>query len=317
MPKQDPTNLKVFVEPAPQAPLAPEPLSPTAIPLDTVCAAFSAATSWPLAFSLAPPPSSIDTTKSSPRHGQILEWSAPVDPGDGTAPGHLKIGHDGYGPTQSTPKMSTPEVARTLADSDLTRGDATAAMQLANLLAHLLNELSDMRTALRRNRAELAVLETASSKSANSTRSAELGERLEAVLRGGVDALDCQAAAVYLLNEETTLLRMRAEWGMPRSRIVDSTRPLEGSTADLEAMLGSAVVLSDDTLFDLWHMPEPEYGAAVCVPIATQSTVLGTFWIFSQQPRDFEDRDTNLIEILAGRVAMELEHEALLRDSRR
>ena len=73
-----------------------------------------------------------------------------------------------------------------------------------------------------------------------------LGERLEAVLRGGAEAIGCQAAALYLLDPATTELKLRSSWGLPRKRLTDPARPLRGALADLEALLGHAVVLTDD-----------------------------------------------------------------------
>jgi hypothetical protein len=53
-------------------------------------------------------------------------------------------------------------------------------------------------------------------------------------------------------------------------------------------------------------------GAAVCVPVSTAATPLGTLWVFADEPRDFSDAETNMLEITAGRMAAELEREMLL-----
>jgi serine phosphatase RsbU (regulator of sigma subunit) len=41
---------------------------------------------------------------------------------------------------------------------------------------------------------------------------------------------------------------------------------------------------------------------------------LGTLWMFCTRPRDFTDQQTNLVEIIAGRLAADLEREVLLRE---
>jgi serine phosphatase RsbU (regulator of sigma subunit) len=41
---------------------------------------------------------------------------------------------------------------------------------------------------------------------------------------------------------------------------------------------------------------------------------LGTLWMFCRDARDFTDRETNLVEIIAGRLASDLEREVLLRE---
>lgn len=142
-----------------------------------------------------------------------------------------------------------------------------------------------------------------------------LSARLEAVLRGAAEGLDCDAAALYTLDAATTELAMRSMWGLAPSRLIEDARPLRGAIADLEAMCGRAVVLEDDTMNTYWRVPEP-CAAAVCLPIATSSTVLGTLWFFCESPRQIGDKTTNLMEIVAGRLAVELELEEL-RDAHR
>ncbi len=83
--------------------------------------------------------------------------------------------------------------------------------------------------------------------------------------------------------------------------------------ADLEALTGHAVVLEDTRLLSHWNVPE-EFAAAVCVPLATPGAILGTFWLFCSQVRDFTAAETQLLEILAGRLAVELERHVLLRE---
>jgi serine phosphatase RsbU (regulator of sigma subunit) len=139
-----------------------------------------------------------------------------------------------------------------------------------------------------------------------------LAVRLEAVLKGGAEAVGCQAAALYLLDEGTSHLKLRSCWGLPRDRLRDPARPLRGAVADLEALLGNAVVLDDALLMQHWKVPEGGYAAAVCVPISSPTTLLGTLWVFSTTPRDFDDRQTNMLEIVAGRLASDLEREMLL-----
>ncbi len=133
-------------------------------------------------------------------------------------------------------------------------------------------------------------------------------QRLCAAMNGALAALNLDGAAVYMLDDATTELRMRAACGIEAPQWNMPPRPLAGAVADLEAMCGHAVVLEDDTLHESWRVPE-SCGSAVCVPLATHLTILGTFWLFCNTPRKFTDVETNLIEIVAGRLAYELELE--------
>ena len=133
---------------------------------------------------------------------------------------------------------------------------------------------------------------------------------LQHVLRTMVETLDCTAASMYLLDDATSILQLRTMWGLPIEILAAEPRSLENARADLEAMLGHAVVLSNKQMFELWQVPEMNFEAAVCVPLATATTVLGTVWIYHTRSRPFSDPEVNLIEVLTGRLAMELESAA-------
>lgn len=139
----------------------------------------------------------------------------------------------------------------------------------------------------------------------------QLARLLQSVLRAGVEACECEAAALYLLDDATTSLELRASFGLPSERLSQPSRPLKGAIADLEALLGHAVALERASAFGPWRVPE-EFAAALCVPVSSPSVPLGTLWFFSDHPRDFTERQTNLAELVAGRLAAELERATLL-----
>ena len=93
-----------------------------------------------------------------------------------------------------------------------------------------------------------------------------LAERLEAALLAGAEAVGCNVAALYLLDEATTKLNPPSSCGLPFDRLTAPARPLQGAVADLEMLLGHAVVLADDSLMATWNAPE-DFPAAVCVPV--------------------------------------------------
>jgi phosphoserine phosphatase RsbU/P len=197
----------------------------------------------------------------------------------------------------SSSKVSPPPVPR------------SSAATLATRIGDLLGELLDTRRALREREAELAA---GVPMVPHREEEKHLAERLEAALRAGALGIGCDAAALYLLDEGTTELKLRSSWGLPFDRLTAPARPLQGALADLEALLGHAVVVNDDALMAAWNVPE-DFPAAVCVPLSSPTTLLGTLWVFSNEHRDFNDRETNIVEVVAGRVAADLEREMLLR----
>jgi len=171
-----------------------------------------------------------------------------------------------------------------------------------------LGELNRLRYAVFEREAELAAGVPVSIRP---DEEPHLAERLEAVIKSGAEAVGGQAAGLYLLDEQTSHLKLRAAWNLPQERLLSEPRPLRGAVADLEALVGHAVVLEDTSLLPHWRCPEP-FPSAVCVPVSSPTTPLGTLWVFSEKARDFSPHETNLIEIIAGRLAADLEREMLL-----
>lgn len=237
--------------------------------------AFATATGWRIA-------------PGAPATKTNLTSSAPDNPGVGASPGHSRI-------VLQPVTGAAHRIPRAAAES------------LAAEMAALLEQFGAVGSALREREAELASHVPVAAR----RDELSLGVRLERLLQSAASAADCQAAALYLLDDATTELKLRAGWNLPLDRYLAPARPLRDATADLEALLGHAVVLSEPELYRLWNAPE-SFPAAACVPVSSARTQLGTLWTFAESKRDFSDAQTNMLEIAAGRIAAELEREVLL-----
>jgi hypothetical protein len=280
--KQIPSYLKLVTDTSSETHAASEDLAS----ISDACQAFVQATGWQLEVAPGPPP----TKKTS------LMWSAPVNPGVGDSPGHIRLLSSGQR------SSGQPPVA------------LEHATQLAGAVGKMWSELVATRHALAQREAELASGVPIVVRPSDD-ESPPMATRLEAVLRAGAQAIGCEAAALYLLDAATTELKLRASWGLPRRRMTEPARELRGALADLEALLGHAVVSNDERLYSYWKVPEPGYAACVCVPLLSQSMPLGTLWAFASRPRDFSDAQTNILEVVAGRVVAELERGALVAEA--
>jgi len=249
-----------------------------------LCQAFADATGWPLRYIPLPEPSeNID-----------LLWSAPVNPGVGESPGHLRI-----------------DLCGASAMYESMRSDWQAAERMAGAIGELLNELFAARRALREREAELAA---AVPVKPHRDEQGHLASRLEATLRAGAQGIGCQSAALYLLDDSTTQLKLRAAWGLPLEKFTAQARPLANQMADLEALIGHAVALeSRDEMVGPWRTPEPAE-AALCVPVSSPTAPLGTLWFFCDAQRPFSDEQTNIAEVVAGKIASDLERYALIEE---
>ena len=249
--------------------------------LPDVLQAFQQATGWSLQYQAGPAP-------KTPKEAEQPRWSAAINGGQGSSPAHLVLA-----PVEGVDKPLPVEFE--------------AARKLASAIGGMLEEVQQVRRALVEREAELAA---GVPLVPHKDEPEHLANRLEAVLRGGAKAVGCQAAAMYLLDEATSKLKLRSCWGLPLDRFTAPARPLQGAVADLESMLGHAVVLDDAALMRHWRAPE-DFASAVCVPISTSTTILGTLWMFSNAKRDFTDQQTNIVEVIAGRLAADLDREML------
>ena len=272
--------LRIFNETPPEAPPT-ETQGPDS--LSAVLSAFQKITGWKLRY----------LPGSGPKQPANLTWSTPVNPGVGATPGHLRLE-----PAESASGGSPSSV------------DSEAVKEFTTALAGMVGELRRTQHVLWKREAELAAGVPLVQ---HADEQEHLAVRLQAVLKGGAQAVGCQAAGLYLLDEATTSLKLRSAWGLPKARLADPTRPLQGALADLEAMLGHAVVLEDTRLLKRWNSPE-DYPSAMCVPVSSSTTILGTLWFFSNSKRDFSDLQTNIVEVVAGRLAADLDREILMRE---
>lgn len=251
--------------------------------LPSLTKAFRRATGWSLDYR-----TEIETAKI-----KAASWATPVRPGLGAPSGYLLLD-----PVDSTPK------------NDGSVMEFSAACNLTEALAGTLAELIRANHIIWHREAELAAGVPLIADSDNQNH---LAVRLEAVLQGGAQAVQADAAALYLLNEDTSELKLRSCWGLPRSRLLEPARSLQGALGDLEAMLGHAVVLEDTNFLRQWCVPE-KFPSAVCVPVSSPTSILGTMWIFCRRKRGFTDSEVNILEMTAGRISADLEREMLLRE---
>jgi len=138
----------------------------------------------------------------------------------------------------------------------------------------------------------------------------ELSTRMQGVLESTTRSIGAEAAAVYLLDEGTRRLKMRACFGLPTSRLVDPPRDLRSSMADLEALLGNAVLLNDLQAAQEWFSPEA-YRSAIVVPIGTETMPHGTLWFWSDHARSYQPHEIEVANLAAGRLMSEIEHALL------
>jgi sigma-B regulation protein RsbU (phosphoserine phosphatase) len=181
------------------------------------------------------------------------------------------------------------------------------AQDLLFAIERLVQRLDTAEETIRRQEAELA---TAVLVTSHPDRQQETADRLESILESTSRSIGAVAAAVYLLDDATSSLKMRSCFGLPRSRLATGPRDLRGSLADLEALLGNAVLLSDIDVMPEWPSPE-KFASAIVVPIGTSTMPHGTMWFWCDTTRSYSPTEVEVANLAAGRVMGEIEQSIL------
>lgn len=183
-----------------------------------------------------------------------------------------------------------------------------AAWALLQSVNTLLGRLKQCEDAIARQEAELAA--GLSVTLSEPTPEDSLHHSMEEALERAVIASGSDAAAVYLLDDATSTLKMRSCVGLPKTNLAKPPRSLRGALADLEALLGNAVLLENVAIAPDWNCPEP-YAAALCVPIGSASMPQGTLWLWSNHIRDFCTADIEAAKTAADKILADIERRVL------
>jgi serine phosphatase RsbU (regulator of sigma subunit) len=175
-----------------------------------------------------------------------------------------------------------------------------AALQLAQHSDALIQRLDAAERTIRRQEAELA---SRLMPPLGKLASTQLGKKLEGALKEGAIAARCSASGLYLLNEDTSELKLRARYGIPRSRLMDAPRPLRGALGDLESLVSGMAVMERLTANPQWASPEP-WEAGMCAPVAFDGFPIGTLWMWRSRSGRFGKAPQAAIRATADRVAL-------------
>ena len=153
--------------------------------------------------------------------------------------------------------------------------------------------------------------------------SLDLQEVLELVASKVADALGTDACFVYLYDERSDELVLRATRG---SRVEEMTRtprmrPGEGITGVAAAERAPVMIPEEahlDPRFKLFpNLPEDEYQSILAVPILARETLEGALNVRTREPRVFTEAEIELLVAIASQVAQTIEHAKLYERAQR
>jgi sigma-B regulation protein RsbU (phosphoserine phosphatase) len=130
-------------------------------------------------------------------------------------------------------------------------------------------------------------------------------------------AIDYEVFAILLLNEKTQELSIRFSLGHP-SELVRSLRIKVGEGIVGRAAQTRRAVLVNDVRADPAYIASlPSIRSELAVPLMFKGRLIGVIDLEAPQADFFNDSHLNLLELLAGRMAMAIENARLYRRSLR
>src|SRR5579871_4010684 len=154
--------------------------------------------------------------------------------------------------------------------------------------------------------------------------SLDLEEVLRLVATKVADALHADACFVYLYNERSGELILRATHGTNVEEMTQRPRmrPGEGITGSAAEARAPVMIASEANLDPRFknfpNLPEDEYESILAVPILVRGERLeGALNVRTRRPRDFSEDEIDLLLVIATQVAQSIEHATLYEEAQR
>jgi two-component sensor histidine kinase len=153
--------------------------------------------------------------------------------------------------------------------------------------------------------------------------SLDLEEVLALVARKVADALGADACFVYLYDERTDELVLRATHGTSVEEMTRRPRmyPGEGITGAAAAERSPVMIPAQahlDPRFKAFsNLPEDEYESILAVPILARERLAGALNIRTRRPREFTQDEIDLLVAIAAQVAQTIVHAQLYAQAQR
>ncbi|HET7571721.1 MAG TPA: GAF domain-containing protein [Gaiellaceae bacterium] len=153
--------------------------------------------------------------------------------------------------------------------------------------------------------------------------SLDLEEVLHLVATKVADALEADACFVYLYDERSGELVLRATHGTPIDEMTrrPRMRPGEGITgtaaAELRPVMIPAEAHLDPRFKEFPNLPEEQYESILAVPILARERLAGALNVRTLRPREFRPDEIELLQAIADQVAQSIVHAQLYAQAQR
>lgn len=123
--------------------------------------------------------------------------------------------------------------------------------------------------------------------------------------------------AILLLNEKTQVLRIRSSVGHPEERVRKLRIKVGEGIVGRAALERRSILVNDVQSEPTYIESMPTIRSELAVPLILKNRVIGVIDLEAETSDFFTDQHVNLLELLAGRMAMAIENARLYRRSLR
>ena len=151
----------------------------------------------------------------------------------------------------------------------------------------------------------------------------DLEEVLALVARKVASALNTEACFVYLYDERTDELVLRATYGTSVEEMTKRPRmrPGEGITGAAAANRAPVMIPAqahlDPRFRSFANLPEDQYESILAVPVVARERLAGALNVRTLEPREFTQDEIDLLVAIAAQVAQTIEHAQLYAQAQR
>ncbi|MEJ2009257.1 MAG: SpoIIE family protein phosphatase [Acidobacteriota bacterium] len=129
--------------------------------------------------------------------------------------------------------------------------------------------------------------------------------------------IDYKVFAILLLNEKTQVLRIRSSVGHPEERVRKLRIKVGEGIVGRAALERRSILVNDVRNEPSYIQSLPAIQSELAIPLIFKNRVIGVIDLEAETPDFFADQHVNLLELLAGRMAMAIENARLYRRSLR
>ncbi|MDO4569392.1 MAG: GAF domain-containing protein [Planctomycetia bacterium] len=142
---------------------------------------------------------------------------------------------------------------------------------------------------------------------------ATFARRFRTLLDFALGLLDLEAVAIYLFDNSGRRLKMRASAGLPLQSAMSKSRSLGEAQTDMEALHRGVIFVLDESAPPPRPQPPENFRTAICLPLVTDRSQLGTVWFFSNRLRYLPEAMIKQTQLLADHFALDIERESFFR----